>query len=165
MPSHPPVPDPVLFRPNVAAILRRADGRVLVAERLRVPNSWQFPQGGVDDGETLEQALYREVREEVGVRKDQIRIVQQHGGYRYQFTRGRLKYGIYGGQEQTYFLCDFSGTDADICLEQPQQEFGAHQWLLPHEFRITWVPKFKRPVYVKVFQDFFGIDFTEAARG
>jgi putative (di)nucleoside polyphosphate hydrolase len=160
-PPSKPRPDPILYRPNVAAILRRADGRVLVAERINVLNSWQFPQGGVDDGETMEQALFREVQEEVGVAPELVKILSSKGGYRYAFTRGRLKYGIYGGQVQTYFLCEFSGSDKDIRLDAHQREFSRYQWIMPEEFRISWVPKFKRGVYFGVFRDFFSIDLEK----
>jgi putative (di)nucleoside polyphosphate hydrolase len=156
-----PEPDPILYRPNVAAILRRADGKILVAERIHSPNSWQFPQGGVDDGENMQEALFREVQEEVGVPPELISIIEEHGGYSYAFTRGRLKYGIYGGQIQTYFLCTFTGTDKDIRLDMHQREFSRYKWILPEEFKIIWVPKFKRPVYVGVFRDFFGIDLEK----
>jgi putative (di)nucleoside polyphosphate hydrolase len=156
-----PRPDPILYRPNVAAILRRADGKILVAERVNSPSSWQFPQGGVDSGETLQQALYREVNEEVGVSPEMITVIEEHGGYSYAFTRGRLKYGIYGGQIQTYFLCNFSGTDSDIRLDMHHREFARHMWIFPEEFRIIWVPKFKRGVYVGVFKDFFAIDLEK----
>ena len=55
------------YRPNVAAILQRPkSGKILIAERLKHPGSWQFPQGGVDPGEDLIGALYREVEEETG---------------------------------------------------------------------------------------------------
>jgi putative (di)nucleoside polyphosphate hydrolase len=152
------MPVPILYRPNVAAILRGADGRVLIGERISVSGAWQFPQGGVDDTETLEQALFREVEEEIGVRPELIKILETRGGYRYEFPKGRLKYGIYAGQEQTYYLCDFSGTDADIHLDAHQPEFSKHKWIKPEEFRLSWVPKFKRPTYVAVFKDFFGVE-------
>lgn len=156
-PTH-PHPDPVLYRPNVAAILSRPDGQILIAERLRFRGAWQFPQGGVDDGESLEVALFREVEEEIGVRSDLIKIRLQRGGYRYAFPKGRLKYGLYGGQEQTYFLCDFAGTDADIDLNKHNREFGRWKWILPHEFDLGWVPRFKQKVYRAVFHDFFELD-------
>ena len=54
------------FRPNVAALMVDEQGRVLVCERFRVPGAWQFPQGGVDEGEEHDKALFREVEEEVG---------------------------------------------------------------------------------------------------
>src|SRR5580765_5553037 len=105
---------PVLFRPNVAAILLNMDNEMLIAERAHIRGSWQFPQGGVDPGESLEEALLREVEEEIGVKPGKIQVLDQKGGYRYEFPKGRLKYGIYGGQEQVYFLCRFLGHDEDI---------------------------------------------------
>ena len=155
-----PASAPVLYRPNVAAILTRGNGMILVAERARFKGAWQFPQGGVDDGETAEQALFREVEEEIGVRRDLITIKSTRGGYRYAFPKGRLKYGIYGGQEQTYFLCDFHGEDTDIDLSTHNREFGRWKWILPHEFDMNWVPRFKQRVYRAVFRDFFEIDLA-----
>ena len=63
----------------------------------------------MDPGESLEEALHREVEEEIGVPQDLIQIIDRKGGYRYDFPKGRLKYGIYGGQEQVYYLCRFLG--------------------------------------------------------
>jgi len=156
------LPDPVLYRPNVAAILRDATGRILIAERLNVKGAWQFPQGGVDEGEASDVALIRELQEEVGVGTALVRVAQVRGGYRYAFPKGRLKYGIYGGQEQTYYLCDFSGTDADIRLDAHHQEFGQFRWIMPAEFSLAWVPKFKKKVYQAVFLDFFGLELNES---
>ena len=98
------------------------------------------------------------MEEEIGVAKDLIAIKAMRSGYRYAFPKGRLKYGIYGGQEQTYFLCDFHGADSDIDLGKHNREFGRWKWILPHEFDINWVPRFKQRVYRAVFRDFFEID-------
>ena len=57
----------VQYRSNVAALVVDPSGSLLICERVNVPGAWQFPQGGVDPGESLEQALFREVREEVGL--------------------------------------------------------------------------------------------------
>lgn len=149
---------PLLYRPNVAAILIRDDDRILIAERMSFRGAWQFPQGGVDDGESLEQALFREVEEEIGVKRKAIQILSQRGGYRYAFPKGRLKYGIYGGQEQTYFLCRFLGSESDIDLKTSHQEFADWKWILPAEFSLDWLPKFKKPVYQAVFRDFFSVE-------
>ena len=154
-----PPEDPILYRLNVAAILRKPDGTILVAERINVEGAWQFPQGGVDEGEDLKSAFYRELEEEVGVTKDLVHIVSKRGGYRYDFPKGRLKYGLYGGQEQTYFLCDYLGTDRDIRLDLHNQEFSRVKWIKPSEFDLNWVPRFKKAVYRAVLLDFFGISF------
>jgi putative (di)nucleoside polyphosphate hydrolase len=127
-----------------------------------VKGAWQFPQGGVDEGEAFDVALIRELQEEVGVGTVLVRVAQVRGGYRYAFPKGRLKYGIYGGQEQTYYLCDFSGTDADIRLDAHHQEFGQFRWIMPAEFSLAWVPKFKKKVYQAVFLDFFGLELNES---
>ena len=57
----------IRYRPNVALILQRADGRILIGERLDVAGAWQFPQGGVDAGESADEALAREMGEELSL--------------------------------------------------------------------------------------------------
>ena len=150
------------YRSNVAAILRKPkSGRILVAERASHPGSWQFPQGGVDKKEDLIAALYREVEEETGIAPESYKIVECRTGYRYKFPRGKLKKNRYCGQIQTYFLCDYFGKKHDIDLEAHVQEFIDYRWILPNEFDLAWVPKFKHPVFKRVFHDFFGIKRLE----
>lgn len=153
-----PPANPILYRPNVAAILQREDGKIFIAERINIPGAWQFPQGGVDDGETADQALFRELAEEIGVQAELLKVISRREGYRYAFPKGRLKYGIYGGQEQIYYLCCFSGTDADFNLAATHQEFASFRWIEPREFDLEWTPKFKRNVYRQVMRDFFQLD-------
>ncbi len=149
---------PVLFRPNVAAILLNMDNEMLIAERAHIRGSWQFPQGGVDAGESLEVALFREMEEEIGVKPHLLQLLDHKGGYRYEFPKGRLKYGIYGGQEQVYFLARFLGHDSDINIDTKHREFGRWRWIKPEKFDMEWVPRFKRDVYQRVLRDFFGLD-------
>ncbi|MCH1504631.1 RNA pyrophosphohydrolase [bacterium] len=144
------------YRLNVAGILRNSKGKVLVGERLGKDGAWQFPQGGVDDGETALEALYRELEEEVGITRDLYTVVEQRSGYRYQFVGGRLKFGGYGGQEQTYFLCDYHGKKSQISIDTDHPEFQNVDWIKPHRFDLNAVPEFKRSVYERVFEDFFG---------
>ena len=150
------------YRPNVAAILQRSDHKILVAERKDVENAWQFPQGGVDAGEDLLSALYREVEEEIGVGRNLYEIVQCRSAYRYKFPNNHLKKGIWCGQEQTYFLCVYLGTDDDICLDGHSEEFSRSMWITPDEFQLTWLPKFKRQVYKEVFRDFFNLKLKKS---
>lgn len=149
---------PVLYRPNVAAIILNMDNAVLVAQRSGIRGAWQFPQGGVDLGESLDDALFREVEEEIGVKPEQLQLLDRKGGYRYDFPKGRLKYGVYGGQEQVYYLCRFLGRDSDINLDTAHREFDKWKWIRPEKFDMDWVPRFKRQVYQHVFRDFFGME-------
>lgn len=144
----------IRYRPNVALILQRADGRILIGERLDVAGAWQFPQGGVDAGESIEQALAREMWEELCLKPSDYRVVNLRGPYRYEFEGGRLKHG-FGGQEQTYFLAEFIGNEAQILADPETPEFSNIRWIRPAEFCLDWVPGFKRPVYRRVLEDFF----------
>jgi len=143
------------YQENVAAILRNPQGKILICERLNVRGAWQFPQGGVDPGETVEQALRRELCEEIGLEPADYRVVETRGGYRYLFTNGRRR-GL-DGKEQTYFLCDFLAADSKINVETEHPEFRAWKWIAPEEFRREWLPEMKLEVYAGVFLDFFKV--------
>jgi putative (di)nucleoside polyphosphate hydrolase len=147
---------PLRFRPNVGAIIKRADGKILVGERTKVAGAWQFPQGGLKRSETSREALSRELNEEVSLGPAHYRVVESKGPYRYVFPPGRTKEG-FDGQEQTYFLIEFTGTDSNISVSTEDPEFVRLRWIEPKEFQIAWVPRFKRDVYRQVFIDFFGI--------
>ena len=144
------------FRPNVGIIVHNDAGRVLWARRIG-QDAWQFPQGGVDPGEEPLEALRREVREEVGLRKRHFEVIESRGGYRYLFPNGHVRWKVYRGQEQTYFRCRFLGEDSDIRLETDHPEFMAYRWIRPECFELKWLPKFKRGVYRQVLADFFGV--------
>lgn len=73
------------YRPNVGIVICNRKGQVLWARRIR-QNSWQFPQGGVDYGETPEDAMYRELYEELGLQKSDVRLLAS--------TRFWLKYRL-----------------------------------------------------------------------
>jgi len=149
------------YRSNVAALIVRADGSLLICERWTVPGAWQFPQGGVDAGETLEQALYREVKEEIGIGPKHYHIIEKRTGYRYLYpeevrNKKLQKHGNHG-QEQTYFLCALSPTAPPVNVDQKPREFRAYRWIDPHEFDLDWLPSFKQDVYRQVMSDFFDV--------
>src|ERR1700733_5174646 len=143
------------YRPNVAAIIKRTDSKILVGERSDVAGAWQFPQGGVKPPENLEQALARELQEEISLPPNEYRIIEAKGPYRYLFEKGRLKEGC-NGQEQTYFLVQLLNTQASIDVETRDAEFKQVRWIEPAQFKLEWVPRFKKEVYRQVFLDFFG---------
>jgi putative (di)nucleoside polyphosphate hydrolase len=142
------------YRPNVAAIIQKTDGKILIGERSDVPGAWQFPQGGVKKSETVEQALARELEEELFLKPSAYRVADQKGPYRYLFAAGRRKEG-YHGQEQTYLLLELVGPESSIDPATSEPEFRAVRWIDPKEFRLAWVPQFKRAVYKQVLLDFF----------
>ena len=152
----------VRYRPNVAALVVNPVGNLLICERCTMPGAWQFPQGGVDMGESLEEALVREVREEVGLEARHYLVMDRREGYRYLYpehARGKKlrKHGSHG-QEQTYFLCHLKPDAPPVNVNQRQREFRAYRWILPEEFDLDWLPAFKRDVYREVMRDFFRVE-------
>lgn len=152
----------IRYRPNVAALVVNPAGNLLICERATIRGAWQFPQGGVDEGETPEQALFREVREEIGLQKSHYEVAGRRDGYRYLYpTHARAKkvkkHGSHG-QEQTYFLCELKPGAPPVNVKQKHPEFRAYRWILPIEFDLDWLPDFKRDVYREVMRDFFQVD-------
>lgn len=150
------------YRPNAAALMINPSGKLLVCERKSIPGAWQFPQGGADPGESLKQALYREVYEEIGLSKDHYKVTLRKNGYRYLYPekirkKKILKHGHHG-QEQTYFLCHLNPDAPEPDVNQKPAEFRDYKWIDPGDFDIRWVPDFKQNVYRAVMKDFFGVE-------
>jgi putative (di)nucleoside polyphosphate hydrolase len=143
------------YRPNVAAILQRPDGLVLIGQRSDFPESWQFPQGGIDEGESPEQALRREVQEEVGIAADAYQVTARSGPHRYDFPAGPDRRG-FDGQEQVYFLCSLLGkTPPKPDLTGTCGEFSALRWVEVHDFPVHLAPPMKQEVYRTVLRQIF----------
>lgn len=150
-----PIPTTPRFRLNVAGILRDSHGRILICERMGRRGSWQFPQGGVDPGETLQGALHRELYEEIGVTPEQTEIRNQAGPYRYEFEGAVVK--GYHGKDQHFFLVHFHGPEDAIQVDLPHPEFQAYRWILPETFDLEWLAPMKREMYRRVFADLLWI--------
>ena len=151
----------VRFRPNVAALITRSDGQLLICERWKNPGAWQFPQGGVDAGESSKAALYREVREEIGLKPKHYEVISSKEGYRYLYpeevrAKKARKHGCHG-QEQVYYLCRLREGAPEVDVDQDPPEFENFRWIEPEEFDLKWLPDFKREVYRQVLKDFFGV--------
>jgi putative (di)nucleoside polyphosphate hydrolase len=151
------------YRPNAAMVLQNSAGEVLFCERSDWRGCWQFPQGGVKKGESLLEALHREVEEELGLKPADYRILSSKGPYRYLFMNGRKKDG-FDGQEQTYFLALLTNPHVAIRFDG-SHEFRAARWLPPASYDLSWIASMKREVYAKVFRDFFGIELRGSQRG
>ena len=149
------------YRPNVALLLLDEQERLLICERLKVGGAWQFPQGGIDEGESAREALFREVEEEIGLPPLSYEVIDSRDGYRYVFPpeiqSKKGKRARFIGQEQTYFLCRLREGAPPVDVNQNPQEFRSHRWIEPSRFDLNWLPAFKRPVYQDVLRDFFGV--------
>jgi putative (di)nucleoside polyphosphate hydrolase len=141
------------YRPNVGIVLINDDARVFWAKR-RNSNGWQFPQGGVHSNETPEQAMYRELREEVGLEPQHVEMLGR--------TRDWLRYDIpeefrrrgnndprpgFRGQKQVWFLLRLTGSDRDVRLDTSHKpEFEDWRWI-DYWCALDDIIAFKRDVY------------------
>ena len=142
------------YRPNVGVVLIRFDGKVWLGRRAGTPGpfNWQFPQGGVDDGEALDDAARRELAEETGVTHAEI-LARTEGWITYDFppdhSGSKIAKG-WKGQKQVWFAMRFTGEDSEIDLERHGDvEFDAWRWADIDEALDVVVP-FKRDVYQQV---------------
>ena len=158
MTTHPiataPPPD---YRRNVGAALFNHQGKVLIARRAGLPrtasHAWQMPQGGIDRGEAPEQAVLRELGEEIGT--SHAEIIGLHPHWLCYDLPGPRR-GRYRGQAQIWFALRFLGTDTDIRLDATAHiEFDQWRWADLAELPALVVP-FKRPVYEVVARAFAG---------
>ncbi|MFL6624574.1 MAG: RNA pyrophosphohydrolase [Sulfurifustaceae bacterium] len=138
------------YRPNIGIVLCNNQSQVFWARRSR-RDGWQFPQGGIKSHETPEQALYRELYEEVGLSELHVQVLGR--------TRDWLHYDIpddylrrnpqrhFRGQKQIWFLLRLTGCDEDVCLERSDKpEFDAWRWI-DYWSALDQIIPFKREVY------------------
>lgn len=146
------------YRPNAAVVVFRDDGKVLVCERKEnYAKRWQFPQGGIDEGEKPEQAARRELNEETSISSVEL-VAKLSEVVRYDFPPSikskNAQWGIFhDGQEQWWFLFHFLGNDNEINLQTIDPEFVNYQWV---DIMQTpdMVVDFKKEVYNKVVAEF-----------
>ncbi|MDH3318504.1 MAG: RNA pyrophosphohydrolase [Betaproteobacteria bacterium] len=152
------------YRPNVGIILANGRNEVFWGKRVN-QHAWQFPQGGINNGETPERAMYRELDEEIGLKADHVRILGRTRHWlRYEVPEKWVRRdwrGTYRGQKQIWYLLRMVGRDCDVKLRASDKpEFDAWRW---HDY---WVPleaviEFKRQVYRQALAElhrYLGVD-------
>lgn len=138
------------FRPNVGIILTNQVGQVLWARRIG-QDAWQFPQGGIRPQETPLDALYRELREEVGLLPKDVDVIAcTRGWLKYRLPKRMIRYNalpICIGQKQKWFLLRMLCPDEQVILtESEDPEFDGWEWV-SYWYPLAKVVSFKRDVY------------------
>jgi putative (di)nucleoside polyphosphate hydrolase len=144
------------FRANVGIVLIRDSGDVFLGGR-RDGRGWQFPQGGVREDESAEQALYRELREEIGLESADVEILAATRNWlRYRlprrFVRRRSK-PLCIGQKQRWFLLRMLGSEERLRFDlTAQPEFDSWRWV-DYWSPVREVIYFKRNVYARALEE------------
>ena len=120
------------LRIGVGIILLNDKNNVFVGKRIDNPkNSWQMPQGGVDENEDFLQAAKRELEEETGVKSVKL-IKELDGWFKYdlpEYLLGKLWEGKYRGQKQKWFVMKFIGKPNEINVKTKNPEFFDWKWI------------------------------------
>ncbi|MEH6593098.1 MAG: RNA pyrophosphohydrolase [Halioglobus sp.] len=145
------------FRPNVGIMLANDNGQVLWARRVGGQDAWQFPQGGINDGETPEQALYRELEEEVGLKEKNVEVLGTTRGWlRYRLPKRFIRHGqdpVCIGQKQKWYLLRMLANDGAVRLDlNSKPEFDHWQWV-SYWYPLGQVVSFKKEVYRRAMKE------------
>lgn len=135
------------YRRGVIAVFTNSAGEVLVGKRFGSAAAWQFPQGGLDQGETPEAALRREVWEEIGCQSFIIvRALAEPIPYDFPPELGGPLAAKYQGQLQYWFHCQLSPGFPPDLSQAEDQEFDALAWVSP-QAALSGITAWKRSAY------------------
>jgi len=145
------------YRANVGIILSNREGRLLWARRIG-EQAWQFPQGGILENESPEQAMYRELREEIGLQECHVTVVGRTRDWlRYQLPRNLIRHHskpVCIGQKQVWFMLSLLGDDSHVCLDSTDTpEFDTWRWVT-YWSPLQEIVAFKRKVYEQALREF-----------
>ncbi|QLB13383.1 putative (di)nucleoside polyphosphate hydrolase [Bisgaardia hudsonensis] len=152
------------YRPNVGIVICNDKGQVLWAKRYG-QNSWQFPQGGINDNETPEQAMYRELFEEVGLKPQDVKILYASKYWlRYKLPKRLLRHDskpMCIGQKQRWFLLQLISNENNINLyTNKTPEFDGWRWV-NFWYPVRQVIIFKKEVYRRALKEFATFIFSQ----
>ena len=140
------------LRIGVGIVLLNHENNIFVGKRIDNPkNSWQMPQGGVDQNEDFLQAAKRELEEETGIKSVKL-IKELDGWFKYDLPKyllGKLWKGKYRGQKQKWFIMKFLGKSNEINVKTKNAEFFKWKWVKPSELPELAV-HFKAEIYKKI---------------
>ena len=150
------------YRENVGIIVTNENRRVIWCKRCG-QDAWQFPQGGIQRHETIEQALFRELKEETGLDENHVDIIASSNRWlRYRLPKNLVRNNSVPkciGQKQRWFLLKLQTDDSYICLNQTKRpEFDKWRWV-DYWHPLREVVFFKRNVYKTALKEFEPILF------
>ena len=148
-----------LYRPNVGVVLFNLDGLVWYGHRNGVgpPHDWQFPQGGINQHESPEEALYRELNEEVGLEQADVQILAcTRGWLRYRLPQRLVRshsQPLCIGQKQKWFLLRLLSDEQRVRMDVTgKPEFDGWRWV-SYWYPLGQVVTFKREVYRRALKE------------
>ncbi len=148
--------DPQGFRLNVGMIILNTQNQVFWAKRV-FQDAWQFPQGGIKRGESAQEALFRELHEEVGLSPADVEILGQTKDWlRYRLPRRFIREGhpVCIGQKQRWFLLRMVGPDTHFSFASGvKPEFDDWKWV-NYWYPLNQIVSFKREVYRRALLEF-----------
>lgn len=146
------------FRLNVGIILTNDEGKLFWGKRIGREDAWQFPQGGVHPYETLEETMFRELYEEVGLTKNDVAIMATNRRWLYyklpHHLRRRFQKPMCIGQKQKWFLLKLISDESKISFDKGESpEFAGWRWV-DYWLPLKQVIYFKREIYYQVLREF-----------
>jgi putative (di)nucleoside polyphosphate hydrolase len=146
------------YRFNVGIILANSNDKLFWARRIGQANAWQFPQGGISENETLEEAMYRELKEELGLDPKDVQILATSARWLYyHLPKNYRRYNskpLCIGQKQKWFLLRFIGEEQHIRFDfTDSPEFDRWNWV-DYWHPVEHVIAFKRLVYKAALKEF-----------
>lgn len=147
-----------LYRKGVGMMIINAKKEIFVGKRIdNNSDAWQMPQGGIDEDEDEDTAMFRELKEETGINSEFVRILGKSKDYYHYNLPYKLQKKFWGGkylgQRQRWYVLEFLGEESAININTADAEFSQWKWISKNEI-ISKIVSFKRPLYEDVIKEF-----------
>ena len=145
-----------MYRQNAGIVVFNKQRQVLLCERNDIKGAWQFPQGGIESGESVAEAALRELKEETSITTVKpVKSLSEPVRYTFtpQIIEKMQKRGITNvGQDIYWSLMYFCGNDAEINLQTPEAEFASYRWdSFANACKLA--AEFKKEAYIKAYEE------------
>ncbi|MFT6332729.1 MAG: putative (di)nucleoside polyphosphate hydrolase [Lentimonas sp.] len=146
-----------LYRSGVGIVVINQKKEIFVGKRIdNNSDAWQMPQGGIDAGESEDIAMFRELAEETGIKKN-VKIISRSSEYFYYNLPYKLQKKFWGGkflgQRQKWYLVEYSGEDSAIDVQTEEPEFSEWKWISREQI-ISSIVSFKQKMYKQIIHEF-----------